>query len=329
MIVDVHGHFTQAPLKLHAFRAAQIARQNRPSKPDPQISDDEIREALEANMAQMDARGIDKVMFSPQASAMGHHFGSELISRYWTEVNNDLIKRACAMYPDRLIPVCQLPQTPGVGPENCLPELERCAAMGFVGCNVNPDVSGGVAPLTPSLGDRWWYPLWEKLVELDMPAMIHASATLNPALHVNGTHYINQDTAAVFELCDARVFQDFPALKLIIPHGGGAVAFQYNRYRALNVLRGKPRFEEVVSHLYFDLAVYDVDAIDFMLRKFGVDNVLYAAEMFGTGKAIDPETGRAFDDTIGMINAIDWLSEADRAKIFEGNARRLFSRVDW
>jgi len=162
-----------------------------------------------------------------------------------------------------------------------------------------------------------------------MPAMIHASATLNPALHVNGTHYINQDTAAVFELCDARVFQDFPALKLIIPHGGGAVAFQYNRYRALNVLRGKPRFEEVVSHLYFDLAVYDVDAIDFMLRKFGVDNVVYAAEMFGTGKAIDPETGRAFDDTIGMINAIDWLSDNDKRKIFEGNARRLFSRVNW
>lgn len=329
MIVDIHGHFTQAPSKLHSYRAAQITRQNRPSKGDPHISDDEIREALQANMDQMDARGIDKVMFSPQASAMGHHFGNELVSRYWTETNNDLIHRACAMYPDRLIPVCQLPQTPGASPENCLPELERCVSMGFVGCNVNPDVSGGVAPLTPSLGDRWWYSLWEKLVELDVPAMIHASATLNPALHVNGTHYINQDTVAVFELCDSQVFRDFPTLKLIIPHGGGAVPFQYNRYRALNVLSGKPRFEEVVSHLYFDLAVYDADAIDFMLRKLGVDNVLFASEMFGTGKAVDPDTGKAFDDTIDLIKSIKWLSEADKSKIFEGNAKRLYSRARW
>lgn len=329
MIVDVHGHFTQAPSKLASYRAAQITHQNRPRKGDPQITDGEIRAAIQGNIDQMDARGIDRVMFSPQASAMGHQFGGELISRYWTEVNNDLIFRTCSMYPNRLSPVCQLPQAPGLAPATYLDELDRCAAMGFVGCNVNPDVSGGAPPFTPSLGDRWWYPLWEKLVALDMPAMIHASATVVPALHVNGTHYINQDTVAVFELCDSAVFEDFPTLKLIVPHGGGAVPFQYARYRALNVLRGRPRFEEVVSHLYFDLALYDADAVELAIRKFGIDNVLYAAEMFGTGKATDPDTGTAFDDTAGLVRSIDWLSERDKDKIFSGNARRVFSRVSW
>ena len=86
---------------------------------------------------------------------MGHDFGGELVSRYWTEINNDLLARVCKMFPDKLIPCCQLPQTPGVSPKNCREELERCVKeLGFVACNINPDVSGGVTPLTPSLGSE-------------------------------------------------------------------------------------------------------------------------------------------------------------------------------
>jgi len=40
--------------------------------------------------------------------------------------------------------VCQLPQSPGVAPANCIPELERCVKeYGFIGCNLNPDPSDG------------------------------------------------------------------------------------------------------------------------------------------------------------------------------------------
>ena len=118
----------------------------------------------------MKDRGIDRLMFSPRASGMGHDFGNELISRYWTEVNNDLIGRVCKLFPEQFSPVCQLPQTPGVSPKNCLEEMDRCVnEMGFVGFNINPDVSGGVPPFTPSLGVEWWYPLWDKMVALDVP----------------------------------------------------------------------------------------------------------------------------------------------------------------
>ena len=80
------------------------------------------------------------------ASAMGHHFGSPLISRYWTEVNNELIHRVCRRYPERFVGVCSLPQSPGVNPCECVEELERCInELGFIGCNLNPDPSGGVA----------------------------------------------------------------------------------------------------------------------------------------------------------------------------------------
>ena len=329
MIVDVHAHYTQASAKLDAYRGRQISQQNKPVKGTLAISDDEIVHSLQGNIRQMQERGINRLMFSPRASGMGHDFGDALISRYWTEVNNDLIFRVCKLFPEQFSPICQLPQTPGVSPKNCLEELDRCVeGMGFVGCNINPDVSGGLLPFTPSLGSEWWYPLWEKMVALDIPGMIHASSTRNPAQHVNGSHYVNWDTAAVVELCNSRVFADFPALKLIIPHGGGAIPFQWRRHSALHELARKPRFEEMVRHLYFDMAIYDQDSMELLVRRMGADNVLYASEMFGTAKAVDPATGRCYDDTVPFVQAISWLGEQDRYKIFEGNARRLYARVE-
>jgi len=328
MIIDVHAHYTQASPKLEAFRGRQISNRNRPSKGKLNISDEEIARSLEGNIRQMRERRIDRLMFSPRASGMGHDFGNELVSRYWTEVNNDLIGRVCKLFPEQFSPVCQLPQTPGVSPSNCLEELDRCVnELGFVGCNINPDVSGSVEPFTPSLGDEWWYPLWDKLVALDIPGTIHASSTLNPALHVNGSHYVNMDTAAIVELCFSRVFDDFPTLKLIIPHGGGAIPYQWNRHRALHARSGLRPFEEAVRNLYFDMAIYDQDCMELLVRKVGSDRVLFATEMFGTAQAIDPRTGKCFDDTVEMVEGISSLSAEDRANIFENNARRLYSRA--
>ena len=189
--------------------------------------------------------------------------------------------------------------------------------MGFVGCNINPDVSGGVAPLTPSLGDRWWYPLWEKMCELDVPGLIHAGSTLNPHLHMNGAHYVNTDVAAVVELTTSRVLTDFPDLKLIIPHGGGGVPFHWNRLRSLAASRPGAPFEESVRRL------------NLTIRRMGPDNVLFATEMLGTAQATDPVTGRPFDDTLALVADLEWLSAEDKHKIFEGNARRLYSRANF
>ncbi|PIB70269.1 amidohydrolase family protein [Pseudomonas sp. 2995-3] len=328
MIIDIHAHYTKAPPELDAYRGQQITRLNRPTKGLLVISDDQIRESLTGNIRQMQERGIDRLMFSPRASGMGHDFGNELVSRYWTEVNNDLIGRVCNLFPQHFSPVCQLPQTPGISPVNCLEELERCVKeLGFVGCNINPDVSGSVEPFTPGLGSEWWYPLWEKMVELDVPGMVHASSTLNPALDVNGCHYVNMDTAAVVELCRSRVFEDFPTLKLIIPHGGGSVPYQYSRHRALNQGWGAPPFEEQIRKLYFDMAIYDQDSMEMLIRRVGADRVLFSSEMFGTAKCCNSHTGRPFDDTLELVRGIESLSEADLAMILGGNAQRVFSKV--
>jgi 4-oxalmesaconate hydratase len=328
VIIDVHGHFTQVPVELDAYRGRLIMQLSRPrGKGTAGISDDNLREHLQPHVTETRARGIDKIIWGPRAGLMGHEFGTEWISRYWTEVNNDLIARTVEMYPDLFIPAFQLPQSPGVAPAESIAELERCVGMGFVSCQINPDPSGGIAPLSPSLGDKSWYPLYEKLCEHDIVGLIHAAATLNPHLHMNAAHYVNTDVAAVVELTTSTVFKDFPELKLVVPHAGGGIPFHWNRMRAIHTESRLEPFEDVVRNLYFDLSTYDQESVELTIKKMGADNVVYASEMWGSAKSVDPLTNRKFDDNLHMVTGIDWLSDEDKYKILEGNARKLYSRA--
>jgi 4-oxalmesaconate hydratase len=332
MIIDCHGHYTTAPGELQAFRDAQIAALKDPARAagtGPVISDDQIRESLEgAQLKLQRERGTDLTIFSPRASAMAHHVGTEATSLAWTRVCNDLIHRVVRLYPDNFVGVCQLPQSPGVPAAHSAAELERCVRdLGFIGCNLNPDPSGGHWT-APPLTDRHWYPLYEKLVELDVPAMVHVSASCNPNFHATGAHYINADTTAFMQFIQSDLFRDFPTLRFIIPHGGGAVPYHWGRYRGLaQDMKRPPLAELVMRNVYFDTCVYHQAGIDLLARVIPVDNILFGSEMVGAVRGIDPTTGHYYDDTKRYIDALSLLA-ADKQKILAGNARRVFPRLD-
>jgi 4-oxalmesaconate hydratase len=214
-----------------------------------------------------------------------------------------------------------------VQPANCIAELERCVnEYGFIGCNLNPDPSGGYWT-GPPLTDRWWYPLYEKMVELDVPAMIHVSGSCNPNFHGTGAHYINGDTTAFMQLITGDLFRDFPTLKFIIPHGGGAVPYHWGRYRGLAQDMGRPPLKELLlNNVFFDTCVYHQPGIELLLKVIPADNILFASEVVGAVRGIDPETGYHYDDTKRYIDSLEWLSAADREKIFHGNARKVYGR---
>ena len=332
MIIDCHGHYTTAPGEFEAWRKSQIAafesRGAAPAKSALKISDDQIRASLEgAQLKLQRERGTDVTIFSPRAAGMAHHVGDAATSRAWSEVCNDMIYRCVSLYPKNFVGVCQLPQSPGVAPANCVAELERCVKeLGFIGCNLNPDPSGGYWK-DPPLTDKWWYPIYEKLVELDVPAMIHVSSSCNPNFHATGAHYINGDTTAFMQFITADLFKDFPTLRLIIPHGGGAVPYHWGRYRGLaQDMKRPPLKEHLLKNVFFDTCVYHQPGIDLLLKVIPAENILFASEMVGAVRGIDPETGNYYDDTKRYIDAIDWVSAADKQKIFEGNVRRVFPR---
>jgi 4-oxalmesaconate hydratase len=331
MIIDCHGHYTTAPDGLQTFRQAQIAGLTDaalPAPDGPHVSDDEIRASLEnAQLKFTRERGTDLTIFSPRASAMGHHIGTEATSIAWARACNDLIARVCALYPENFVGVAQLPQSPGADLAASIREMERCVnELGFIGVNLNPDPSGGhwtSAPLT----DRFWYPFYEKMVELDVPAMVHVSASCNPNFHATGAHYINADTTAFMQFITSDLFVDFPALRFIIPHGGGAVPYHWGRYRGLaQDLKRPPLEESVLRNVFFDTCVYHLPGIELLFKVIPADNILFGSEMVGAVRGIDPRTGHNYDDTKRYIDALG-LDDGTREQIFSGNALRVYPRL--
>jgi 4-oxalmesaconate hydratase len=332
MIIDCHGHYTTAPKPLQDFREAQLKAFDAGDKraiPAPHISDDQIRESLEgAQLKLQRERGADLTIFSPRASAMAHHIGDEAVSQVWARECNDLIARVVSLYPDNFVGVCQLPQSPGAPPAHSIAELKRCVnERGFIGCNLNPDPSGGHWT-SPPLTSRHWYPLYEAMVELDVPAMVHVSSSCNENFHATGAHYINADTTAFMQFIQGDLFKDFPTLRFIIPHGGGGVPYHWGRYRGLAQDMKRPLLKDhVLGNVFFDTCVYHQPGIDLLTKVIPVENVLFGSEMVGAVRGIDPETGHYYDDTKRYIDA-SALSDADKQKIFSGNARRVFPRLD-
>ncbi len=332
MIIDCHGHYTTAPAAHKAFREAQLARLADPSLPEPtpaEIGDGEIRESIEDNQLKLlRERGGDLMIFSPQASSMEHHVPHPDTARVWARACNDLIHRVVGLFPEHFAGACQLPQTPNGSLDYSIEELRRCVEeLGFVGCNLNPDPSGGHWTSKP-LTDEYWYPLYETMVELDVPAMIHVSASCNPNFHALGAHYLNADTSAFMQLIEGDLFGRFPSLRIVIPHGGGAVPYHWGRYRGLADRLGRPPLDgHVMQNVFFDTCVYHQAGIDLLQRVIDAENVLFASEMLGAVRGIDPETGFAWDDTKRYVDELE-MPEEDRRKVFELNARRVYPRLD-
>lgn len=333
MIIDCHGHYTTAPQALGDYREQQ--RQDlladshfKHEKGLINISDDQLKESLEnAQLRLQRERGTDLTIFSPRASWMGHHEGNESTSKYWSEHCNELIHRITQLYPENFAGGCQLPQTPGVGLQSSVTELRRCVEeFGFVGFNLNLDPSGGHWT-SPPLGDRYWYPIYEAMCDLDVPAMIHVSGCCNSAFHTTGSYYLSADTVAFMQLMTSTVCQDFPEIKFIIPHGGGAVPYHWGRFRGLaDMMKLPPLDELLMNNVYFDTCVYHQPGIDLLLDVIPTKNILFASEMVGAVRGIDPLTGHYFDDTRRYIDNSSLLKSQKEA-IFEGNIRHVFSRL--
>jgi 4-oxalmesaconate hydratase len=127
----------------------------------------------------------------------------------------------------------------------------------------------------------------------------------------------------------SELFADFPSLKLILPHGGGAVPYHWGRYRGVVQDQGRPPLDELVlRNVYFDTCVYHRRGLELLLDVIPAENVLFASEMIGAVRAVDPDTGRRFDDTKYLLDSIETLSDAGRQAVYGGNALRVFGRLE-
>lgn len=325
MIIDSHAHLIM-PQESYRYFSELVGGRGNPST-SPKIPDESIRTCGENLLKIMDSVGTDIQLLSPRPYLQLHSITPAIVPELWNRHTNDLIYRIVQMFPDRFRGVAGLPQHLHECPSvRVIAELERCVKeLGFVGCLLNPDPTEGTQLPPPGLGDPFWYPLYEKLVELDVPALIHSAGNCQSRESYT-LKFINEESTAIISLLQSRVFERFPSLKIVVPHGGGAIPYQMGRFRAWSVRKGETQsFDEKLRKLYFDTCNYSQDALDFLFRVVGTENVLFGTEKPGTGSARDPQTGRDFDHLKPLIEGIEWLSAADRKRIFEDNCSRLYN----
>lgn len=332
MIIDIHGHVS-APRDLYAYKANLLASRGSHGRGGGRFSEAQIEEAMNArsvfgagHLDQLEAHGTDLQLISPRPFQMMHSEQPAKIVQWFHEEMHNVIAQQVQLRPQTFRGVAGLPQIAGQPVEVVLPELERCVnELQFVGCLVNPDPfeNSGIEP--PAMSDRYWYPLYEILCELDIPAMIH-TASSKSARTPYSLHFVNEETIAVYNLCNSDVFKDFPTLKIICPHGGGSIPYQFGRFHASTA--GRPvgeRFLDRLRNLYFDCTLYTPEAVELLIKVVGADRVMFGSECPGTGSYQNPETGRTFDDVKPYVETIDWLSANDKTMIFEGTAKQVFN----
>jgi 4-oxalmesaconate hydratase len=327
MVIDIHNHIV-AGGELNAYQAGLINSRGFHAKGHNVVSEDSIRKAKWRGVSHGEALrqvGTDWAFISPRPYTMMHSEKPEKIVHWYCEAVNDAIALQVKVEPNMFRGIAGLPQCGGVSPKNTFEEIDRIVALGFIGIMINPDPSEGEGQ-TPAMGDEYWYPLYEKMVALDLPAIIHPASCRSPRESFHN-HFITEESIAVLSIINSRVFHDFPKLKLIVCHGGGSVPYQVGRWRSQ--LRGPndtENFDERLKQFYFDAALYNVESLELLFKIVGPDRCLFGTERPGAGSKKDPRSGQWYDDIKPKIESISWLTAEDKEKIFHKNAEKVFTR---
>ena len=104
--------------------------------------------------------------------------------------------------------------------------------------------------------------------------------------------------------------------------------YHWGRFRGIAQDLGKPPLDELLlGNVFFDTCVYHQAGIDCLLAVIPAENILFASEMVGAVRGIDPQTGHHYDDTARYLEDAG-LPDETRRQIYEGNVRRVFPRLD-
>jgi predicted TIM-barrel fold metal-dependent hydrolase len=309
----------------------ELIAQTGPGRQKPfSLTDERIEESLQDHLAEVKGVGTELQLVSPRPWAVPTGERRGHLVQQITETTNNMVAAVARLHPEFFAALCALPQSPGVSPKHCVEELQRCVELGFVGCKINPDPGEGSFE-TPHMGDEYWYPLYEKMVELDVPGLVHGGPfrfSREPELG----YFITEQTVAAYGMLRSRVFQDFPRLKIIVGHGGGYVPYQVGRARAFRLAEqardpSRESFDQSLRHLYYDTVLYNQESLELLIKVVGADRCLFGSDKPANGSVVDPATGRSLNDISPMLEAIEWLSAEDKHAIYEGNARSVYTRL--
>lgn len=231
-----------------------------------------------AKLLAMNERGVDVSL----VSLTPHLFiyGNEQDPADFARRANDALA-AFVAGSDRLYGIATLP----LGhPSEAAAELRRAVSgLGLVGGIIGTGLSSD-QPLDVIGLD----PLFEVATALDVPLMIHpfyCGVVTSPELFLNNSLGVPFDTAwAVGRLIASGTLDRHPCLKLLIPHGGGALPYLFGRMenawqRRIEVREAAQRPPSAYKNqLWYDSIVHSEEALRFLAAFAGADRVLLGTD---------------------------------------------------
>jgi predicted TIM-barrel fold metal-dependent hydrolase len=342
--VDVHGHIV-APSELYSYREFLIGtrghygRRLKGFSTEKEgmshgrtgvIPPEELKHFAEEHIAWLDLVGTDVQLVSARPYSLMHSEKPARIVHWWAQAVNDAIAVQSQFYPQRLQGIANLPLVWQEPVSAVFDELDRCVnELGFVGVLVNPDPSEGRAPQeVPGLGDEFWYPLYEKLVAYELPMIVHSAGCVS-ARENQSLHFISEESTAVMSLAMSEVFEIFPQLKVIVPHGGGAIPYQVGRFRG-TYWAGTGRadtFDDAIRRMYYDTCLYTRESLALLVDVIGADRVVLGTERPGDGSHKKTPGESWADDIAAALRTLPGPSGPELDLMLGDTALEIFPRL--
>ncbi len=334
-ILDVHSHVRPMRPSYLFFNDLMHSRYALESPIGPGkhssvagMRDEDFQSTSASHAAYLDERNIDTQILSPHPLRV---FGwmEPYLFKAWVPYINDMIFKIAQAQPDRFVGSFYMPQDPNEkDTTHCLEELERCVDQyAFVAACVSPDITGRRD--SPAMSDPYWYPLYKKCQELDVPIIIHGTDGLDPRYRSLPLQYYQMTflTEQYMALATLRMndqFERFPGLKVIVCHCGGALDRHIGDYAWL------ARDRDNSANLFYDTCSYDLDFLATAIKQRGVSQMLFGVEAPGGGVNNRPGTDRTADDMVPMIAehpTLSFLTEQDKMDIFHNNPARIVPKL--
>jgi aminocarboxymuconate-semialdehyde decarboxylase len=277
-------------------------------------------EPVAQRIAWLDAQGIDLQVVGTWPDIFGYGLAADACAA-WHRMLNDTLAEWCDANARRFAWIGSVPLTQA---EAAADELDRIARMGGCGVIISSNIEN------VNIGEKPLDPFWRKAEALRLPVLIHPVLVgAAPRAAKFGLAQIAQytfdTTLGVGSLVMSGVLDRFPALRLVLSHGGGAFPYLAGRFDIMHRRMDRQAQGDVAqkmpsayaAQMAYDSIVHAPKALRFLIDATGLDNVVLGTDYSFTPADMEP---------LALLRSAG-LAAGDVAAIADTNPRRIFARL--
>jgi aminocarboxymuconate-semialdehyde decarboxylase len=286
--VDAHTHFVPSAIPAAPGRNARWPSIKRTQGDEAAViiggkffrGIDSRSWSADRRLEDMDEDGIDVQVVSPMPELLSHWFPANDADVLADHVNHG-ITELCALRPERFVGIGMVPmQDPALAARR----LTTVKSLGLVGIEIGTHIDG------IPLGDPRLDEVYAAAEAHDIAIMVHPLYPVgleriggSPALAALAAFPLETALAAT-SLLTRAVTERFPRLRVLLSHGGGALAWILPRLRQVKALGTSSRDlfardpTEMAHGFFYDTLLYDDAALRFLADAVGTENLLVGSD---------------------------------------------------